>query len=165
MTLRRPTRHGAEVRHRVPCVVLNGPVIGLLAHSAALVLTPWSLLRDAPGAVGRGTAPFRRDAAETARAARTVLVHLAAALEDGALDDLRTGVADIAVAVELMQTMTTQIDRALPVLDATAPALGMVNGTLAQLNATVVQIEGLPGMRMARRLVRPAPGREVLALT
>jgi hypothetical protein len=145
-------------------VVLNGPVIGLLSHTAALVMTPWSLVRDAPRTPNRRTAALRHDTAETARAARTVLVHLAAALEAGALDDLRAGLADIGVAVDLMQTMTVQIEQALPVLDATAPALGMVNGTLAQLNATAVQIEGLPGMRMARRLVRPTPSREVAAL-
>lgn len=162
MTLRAGQREG---RHPKRGVVLNGPVIGLLTHTAALVMTPWSLARDLPGALDTRTAGLRRDAVETARAARTVLVHLAAALEDGALDDLRAGLTDIGVAVELMQTMTVQIEQALPVLDATAPALGVMNGTLAQLNATAVQIEGLPGVRMARRLVRPVPTRDVVAVT
>jgi len=49
--------------------------------------------------------------------------------------------------------VTVQIDQAMPVLEATAPALGLMNGSIAQLNSTVAQIEGLRGVRMARRLV------------
>ena len=93
----------------------------------------------------------------TTRALQRLLLVLADAIEDGLLVELRSGFADIRRAVELMEQVTMQIDNALPVLEATAPALGLMNGSIAQLNATVAQLEGLPGVRMARRLVsRPA---------
>ena len=93
----------------------------------------------------------------TTRALQRLLLVVADAIEDGLLVELRSGFADIRRAVELMEQVTVQIDNALPVLEATAPALGLMNGSIAQLNATVAQLEGLPGVRMARRLVsRPA---------
>jgi len=94
----------------------------------------------------------------TTRALQRLLLVVADAIEDGLLLELRSGFTDIRRAVELLEQVTVQIDNALPVLEATAPALGLMNGSIAQLNATVVQLEGLPGVRMARRLVsRPAP--------
>ena len=93
----------------------------------------------------------------TTRALQRLLLVVADAIEDGLLLELRSGFTDIRRAVELLEQVTVQIDNALPVLEATAPALGLMNGSIAQLNATVVQLEGLPGVRMARRLVsRPA---------
>jgi hypothetical protein len=94
----------------------------------------------------------------TTRAVQRLLLVVADAIEDGLLLELRSGFADIRRAVELMEQVTVQIDQAMPVLEATAPALGLMNGSIAQLNATVAQLEGLPGVRMARRLVsRPGP--------
>ena len=93
----------------------------------------------------------------TTRALQRLLLVVADAIEDGLLVELRSGFADIRRAVELMEQVTAQIDNALPVLEATAPALGLMNGSIAQLNATVAQLEGLPGVRMARRLVSRPP--------
>jgi hypothetical protein len=93
----------------------------------------------------------------TTRALQRLLLVVADAIEDGLLLELRSGFADIRRAVELMEQVTVQIEQAMPVLEATAPALGLMNGSIAQLNATVAQLEGIPGVRMARRLVsRPA---------
>lgn len=93
----------------------------------------------------------------TTRALQRLLLVVADAIEDGLLLELRSGFADLRRAVELMEQVTVQIDQALPVLEATAPAFGLMNGSIAQLNSTVAQLEGLPGVRMARRLVsRPA---------
>ena len=93
----------------------------------------------------------------TTRALQRLLLVVADAIEDGLLVELRSGFADIRRAFELMEQVTLQIDNALPVLEATAPALGLMNGSIAQLNATVAQLEGLPGVRMARRLVSRPP--------
>ncbi len=94
----------------------------------------------------------------TARTVQRLLAAVADAVDDGLLAELRSGFEDIRRAVELMEQVTVQIDQALPVLEATAPALGLMNGSIAQLNATVTQLEGLPGVRMARKLVsRPGP--------
>jgi hypothetical protein len=94
----------------------------------------------------------------TTKALQRLLLVLADAIEDGLLVELRDGFADIRRAVELMEQVTLQLDQAMPVLEATAPALGLMNGSIAQLNSTVAQLEGIPGVRMARRLVsRPQP--------
>ncbi len=89
----------------------------------------------------------------TTRALQRLLLVVTEAIEDGLLLELRDGFADIRRAVELMEQVTVQIEQAMPVLEATAPALGLMNGSIAQLNATVAQLEGIPGVRMARRLV------------
>lgn len=89
----------------------------------------------------------------TLRALRIVLLRVAEAMEDGLLEDLVAGLRALSEAVELIDTVSGQIDRALPVLDATAPTLGLMNGTLAQLNTTLTQIDAIPGVRMARKLV------------
>ena len=89
----------------------------------------------------------------TARTVQRLMMAVADAIDDGLLAELRSGFEDIRRAVELMEQVTVQIDQALPVLEATAPALGLMNGSIAQLNSTVAQLEGLPGVRMARRLV------------
>lgn len=99
-----------------------------------------------------------RDVGETAAAGRTLLLAVAEAVDDGLLEEVRSGMHQVAVAVELMEQVNRQMAEALPVLNATAPSLGMVNATLAQLDATVGQLDALPGVRLARRFVaRPAP--------
>lgn len=93
----------------------------------------------------------------TAQAVQRLLMALADAVEDGFLDEVRGGLRNISSAVELMATVSDQLDQAMPVLDATTPALKVMNSTLAQLDATIVSLEALPGVRMARRFVgRPA---------
>lgn len=94
-----------------------------------------------------------REVTLTARALQRLLLVVTEALEDGLLVELRSGFGDIRRAVELMEQVSGQIESAMPVLEATGPTLGLMNGSIAQLNATVAQLEGLPGVRMARRLV------------
>lgn len=101
----------------------------------------------------------------TAQAMQQVLLALAEAVEDGLVDELRVGLRNIAVAVELMAVVNHQLDQAMPVIDATAPTLKVMNTTLAQLNSTIAQLDALPGVRIARRFVgRPgAPETGVIA--
>lgn len=98
----------------------------------------------------------------TAQAMQRLLLALAEAVEDGFLEELRGGLRNISSAVELMATVSEQLDQAMPVLDATTPALRVMNSTLDQLNATIAQVEALPGVRMARRFVGRPAGPEVL---
>lgn len=144
-------------------------VTSTLSTAYALVVTlpsvPGTAVRHATaGALARveevlaGTiGPLAAESLATLRALRVLLHQLAEAVEEGLVEEMRQGMADMARAVALMEQVADQMEQALPVLDATAPTLGMVNGTLAQLNATVAQVEALPGMRIARRLVsRPS---------
>lgn len=103
----------------------------------------------------------------TAKALQQVLLALADAVEDGLVDELRAGLRNVAVAVELMAVVNQQLDQAMPVIDATAPTLKVMNTTLAQLNGTIAQLDALPGVRIARRFVgRPgAPEAGVIAVT
>lgn len=94
-----------------------------------------------------------REVTVTAKALQKVLLLVAEALEDGFLDELRAGLRDVATAVELMAVVNAQLEQAMPVIDATAPTLRVMNTTLAQLNGTIAQLEGLPGVRIARRFV------------
>jgi hypothetical protein len=89
----------------------------------------------------------------TARALQKVVLVVAEAVEDGFLDELRSGLRDITHAVELMAVVSSQLDQAMPVLDATAPSLKVMNSTLTQLNSTIAQLDTLPGVRIARRFV------------
>lgn len=98
----------------------------------------------------------------TAQALQRLLLALADAVEDGFLDELRGGLRNISSAVELMATVSDQLDQAMPVLDATTPSLKVMNSTLAQLNATITQLEALPGVRMARRIVGRPTGVELV---
>jgi hypothetical protein len=94
-----------------------------------------------------------REVTVTARALQKVLLAVAEAVEDGFLDELRAGLRDVATAVELVALVNAQLEQAMPVIDATAPTLRVMNTTLAQLNGTIAQLEGLPGVRIARRFV------------
>lgn len=89
----------------------------------------------------------------TTQAMQRLLLALADAVEDGFLEEVRGGLRNISSAVELMATVSDQLDQAMPVLDATTPALRVMNSTLAQLDASIAQLEALPGVRMARRFV------------
>jgi hypothetical protein len=94
-----------------------------------------------------------RELTVTARALQKVALVVAEAVEDGFLDELRAGLRDVAHAVELMAVVSSQLDQAMPVLDATAPSLKVMNTTLAQLNGTIAQLDTFPGVRIARRFV------------
>jgi hypothetical protein len=94
-----------------------------------------------------------RELTVTAKALQRVLVAVADAVEDGFLDELRGGLRNVAVAVELMAVVNQQLEQAMPVIDATAPTLKLMNTTLAQLNGTIAQLETFPGVRIARRFV------------
>jgi hypothetical protein len=94
-----------------------------------------------------------REIGVTAQALQQVLLAVADAVEDGFLDELRAGLRDVAIAVELISVVNDKLDQAMPVLDATAPTLKLMNSTLTQLNGTIAQVEALPGVRMARRFV------------
>lgn len=94
-----------------------------------------------------------RELTVTVKALQRVLLVVADAVEDGFLDELRGGLRDISVAVELITVVNGQLEQAMPVIDATAPTLKVMNSTLAQLNGTIAQLEALPGLRMARRFV------------
>ncbi len=98
-------------------------------------------------------AALLRELGVTAAATQKVLVALAEAIDEGFLDEVRGGLRNISAAVELMATVSEQLDQAMPVLDATTPTLKVMNSTLAQLNSTIAQLEALPGVRMARRFV------------
>lgn len=113
------------------------------------------------------TGTLLHELAVTARAVQQVMLALADAVEDGLLDELRAGLGNVAVAVELMAVVNQQLDQAMPVIDATAPTLKVMNTTLAQLNSTITQLDALPGVRIARRFVgRPgSPGLGVIAAT
>ncbi len=127
------------------------------AALSTLALRPLQAVATAGVATGvvAVAVPWRvaTEVALTLRALRVIVHRLAVAVEEGLLEDIRTGLDEMSRTVALMEQMTRQMDQALPVLDATAPALGMVNGTLSQLTATVAQVEGLPGVRIARRFV------------
>jgi hypothetical protein len=99
------------------------------------------------------TTQLMRELTVTARAMQKVLLVVAEAMEEGFLEELRIGLHNVAVAVELMATVNQQLDQAMPVLDATTPTLKLMNSTLAQLNSTIAQLDALPGVRMARRFV------------
>lgn len=100
--------------------------------------------------------------ATTARALQRVLLALAEAVDDGFLDEVRQGLRTISDAVDLMATVSNQLDQAMPVLDATTPTLKVMNSTLAQLDSTIAQLEALPGVRMARRFVGRPTGPELV---
>ena len=137
---------------------------GAVVTVAAGAITPCTLsaelVRHGTSEVSRRAQRLRAEVAAalrevtlTASALRTVLVAVADAVEDGFVDELRTGLRDVGLAVELMDVVTRQLDQAMPVLDATAPTLGVMNSTLAQLDGTLAQLDALPGVRMARRFV------------
>ncbi len=128
--------------------------------ATAGAMTPISVVVEV---VGHGAAQGQRWSSQvslllrevtiTAHALQRVLLVVADAVEDGFLEELRAGLRDVRAAVELMQTVSGQLDQAMPVLDATTPALRVMNSTLTQLNATIAQLDALPGVRMARRFV------------
>jgi hypothetical protein len=125
-------------------------------------MTPWSLAVEgvvvATAHGDRLVTRLRLVLAELTRTAcevRDLVRALALAVEDGFLDEVRLGLRELPRTVALIEHVSGQIEQALPVLDATTPTLGMVNATLDQLNATVAQLDALPGVRIARRIVRP----------
>lgn len=138
-----------------------------LAVTLAVAVTPGTLGVDVlsaglallRGAAERGRL-LRQESLVSLRAARGLLHALADAVDEGLLDEVTAGLADVRTAVALMEKVSQQLDQAMPVLHATTPTLGMVNATLAQLDATVSQLDALPGVRLARRFVGrpPAPG-------
>lgn len=127
---------------------------------AAGAMTPVTLATDvvhhgaeAGGRLAGRMSSFAHEVTITAKALQLVLLALADAVDDGLVDELRAGLRNVAVAVELMAVVNEQLDQAMPVIDATAPTLKVMNTTLAQLNSTIAQLEALPGIRIARRFV------------
>ena len=133
---------------------------GTTVTVAAGAMTPLTLAVDvvrhgaeAGGRVAGQLGSFAHEVTITAKALHQVLLALAEAVDDGLVDELRAGLRNVAVAVELMAVVNQQLDQAMPVIDATAPTLKVMNTTLAQLNSTIAQLEALPGVRIARRFV------------
>ena len=133
---------------------------GTTVTVAAGAMTPLTLAVDAVhhgaetgGRVAARMSSFAHEVSITAKALQQVLLALAEAVDDGLVDELRAGLRNVAVAVELMAVVNQQLDQAMPVIDATAPTLKVMNTTLAQLNSTIAQLEALPGIRIARRFV------------
>jgi ABC-type transporter Mla subunit MlaD len=87
---------------------------------------------------------------ETIQVTRPVIAGLADAMETGLLDDVRAALRSLDDAVELVGTLSHQLEQALPIFDATGPALGLVNTTIEQVNA-------LPGAKFVRRRITRTP--------
>lgn len=86
----------------------------------------------------------------TLQATRPLLQAAAEALESGIVDEIRDALGKTDDLVELAAKMATQLDHVQVMVDATSPALGLVNTTIEQVNQ-------LPGASFVRRRITRAP--------
>lgn len=91
---------------------------------------------------------------ETLDAGAPLIAALTRAIEDGLIDELRAALSQVEGAVDLVGAISQQIDQAMPIFDATGPALGLVNTTIEQVNA-------LPGAKFVRRRITRSGGTTV----
>ncbi len=154
-----PARRGPAVSSLAKHVVVSTTAAAMTPVGLGIELL--LLGADRGGRLAERTSTLLRELRVTARATQRVLLALAEAIDEGFLEEVRGGLRTISSAVELMATVSEQLDQALPVLDATTPTLRVMNSTLDQLNGTIAQLDALPGVRMARRFVMRPPGPEL----
>lgn len=148
---------------------------GLAGSVVHVVAAPYSRAMAVVEYVGRvadKTETLLDETTEAVRAARPVIDALAEAVDDGLVDEMRTGVRQLSASTALWNKVSTQVDQTLPLVDRAAravqsamPSFTALSTTSSEMrrareamehlaglvNATLEQLDSLPGARLVRR--------------